>query len=123
MLVNVGAEERDEMRFSITHGRWRQSYLQLFTGRGLLFALNKGYQGLHTRDEAKLVQGAEDRLIRKSRCPGQVLVHEDYHRHRERGPKPLSLCVSAVLKSPVCCCWCDHWLCDVGAHLETGSVR
>ena len=63
MLVNVGAEERgrDEI---FNHPRQVGASLIfsfLLVG-GLLFALNKGYQGLHTRDEAKLVQGAEDRI-------------------------------------------------------------
>jgi NADH-quinone oxidoreductase subunit J len=62
MLVNVGAEERGRDEIFNKQLQVGASLIFCFLlVAGLLFALNTGYQGLRTRDEAKLVQGAEER--------------------------------------------------------------
>jgi NADH-quinone oxidoreductase subunit J len=70
MLVNVGAEERgrDEIFNKQRQVGASLIFCFLLVG-GLLFAINTGYKGLQTRDEAKLTAGAEERLDREKSLP------------------------------------------------------
>jgi NADH-quinone oxidoreductase subunit J len=62
MLVNVGAEERGTAEIFNKPPQVAAALIfSLLLVVGLLFAINRGYQGLQKRDAAKLEQGAETR--------------------------------------------------------------
>ena len=62
MLVNVGAEERGtDAIFNRPAQVGAALIFSLLLVMGLLFAINRGYQGLQKRDAAKLEQAAETR--------------------------------------------------------------
>ena len=62
MLVNVGAEERGTAAIFNKPPQVAAALIfSLLLVMGLLFAINRGYQGLQKRDAAKLEQGAETR--------------------------------------------------------------
>jgi NADH-quinone oxidoreductase subunit J len=62
MLVNVGAEERGTAAIFNRPPQVAAALIfSLLLVLGLLFAINRGYQGLQTRDAVKLEQAAETR--------------------------------------------------------------
>lgn len=62
MLVNVGAEERGtDAIFNRPAQVGAALIFSMLLVMGLLFAINRGYQGLQKRDAAKLEQAAETR--------------------------------------------------------------
>jgi NADH-quinone oxidoreductase subunit J len=68
MLVNVGAEERGRDEIFNRPRQVGTSLIFCFIlVAGVLFALNTGYQGLRARDEAKLTEGAADRVDQERR--------------------------------------------------------
>ncbi len=68
MLVNVGAEERGTDEIFNKQRQVGASLIFCFLlVMGLLFAVNTGYQGLRTRDEAKLSQSSDERAERDKR--------------------------------------------------------
>jgi NADH-quinone oxidoreductase subunit J len=70
MLVNVGAEE--EGRAAIFNRPPQVAAALVFSlllVLGLLFAINRGYDGLKNRDSAKLKQAAEVRAAQQENLP------------------------------------------------------
>ena len=74
MLVNVGAEERGTA--AIFNRRPQVAAALVFSlllVLGLLFAINRGYQGLQKRDSQKIQQAASKITIQGARLPEAVL--------------------------------------------------
>ena len=70
MLVNVGAEERGTAAiFNKPPQVAAALVFSLLLVMGLLFAINRGYQGLQKRDAAKLEQAAETRQAQQQSLP------------------------------------------------------
>jgi NADH-quinone oxidoreductase subunit J len=70
MLVNVGAEERGTaVIFNKPPQVAAALVFSLLLVMGLLFAINRGYQGLQKRDAAKLEQAAETRQAHQQNLP------------------------------------------------------
>ena len=70
MLVNVGAEERGTAAiFNKPPQVAAALVFSLLLVMGLLFAINRGYQGLQKRDAAKLEQGAGTRQAQQQNLP------------------------------------------------------
>lgn len=70
MLVNVGAEERGTAAiFNKPPQVAAALVFSLLLVMGLLFAINRGYQGLQKRDAAKLEQAAETRQAQQQNLP------------------------------------------------------
>lgn len=70
MLVNVGAEERGTAAIFNKPPQVAAAIIFSFLlVMGLLFAINRGYQGLQKRDAAKLEQAAETRQAQQQNLP------------------------------------------------------
>jgi NADH-quinone oxidoreductase subunit J len=70
MLVNVGAEERGTAAIFNKPPQVAAALIfSLLLVIGLLFAINRGYQGLQKRDAAKLEQAAETRQAQQQNLP------------------------------------------------------
>jgi NADH-quinone oxidoreductase subunit J len=70
MLVNVGAEERGTAAIFNKPPQVAAALIfSLLLVVGLLFAINRGYQGLQKRDAAKLEQAAETRQAQQQNLP------------------------------------------------------